>query len=210
MSKRNIKYNQNLSLPSGPGVYFIKNTRTGKVYVGQSENIRRRAASHIYELKSNKHSSKAMQEDWNSRLSDDEFEFVVACTCDKESLLEKEKDLIKITVENGNCYNKIVYDGGAGDTTAAARQAAHRQRQREAGLVELRGVWVPAELAEQARKVVAELVERERAEKNAALIRGGYSGMWKCTICGRVGSVGRCCGDETREPADAAPHKGRQ
>ena len=23
---------------------------------------------------------------------------------------------------------------------------------------------------------------------------------YKCTICGRVGTVGRCCGDETREP----------
>ena len=91
----------------------------------------------------------------------------------------------------------------------ARAQAAYRKRQREAGLVKL-DAWVPAELVEQARKVVAELVERERAEKNAALIRGGYSGMWKCTICGRVGSVGRCCGDETREPADAAPHKGRQ
>lgn len=82
---------------------------------------------------------------------------------------------------------------------------AFRDRKREAGEIELRGVWIPAELAEQARKVVAELVERERAEKNSALIRAGYSGMWKCTICGRIGSVGRCCGDETREPIDAAP-----
>jgi len=94
------------------------------------------------------------------------------------------------------------------DTTAAARQAAHRRRRQEAGLTELRGVWVPAELVEQARKVVAELVERKRAEKNAALIRNGYSGMWECTICGRIGSVGRCCGDETRKPADAAPLRG--
>lgn len=23
---------------------------------------------------------------------------------------------------------------------------------------------------------------------------------WRCTICGRIGSVGRCCGLETREP----------
>ena len=25
-----------------------------------------------------------------------------------------------------------------------------------------------------------------------------YDGLWKCTVCGRVGSVGRCCGDNTR------------
>ena len=24
--------------------------------------------------------------------------------------------------------------------------------------------------------------------------------LYKCTVCGRVGTVGRCCGDETREP----------
>jgi len=23
--------------------------------------------------------------------------------------------------------------------------------------------------------------------------------LYRCTVCGRVGSVGRCCGDETRE-----------
>src|SRR5690606_20851960 len=24
--------------------------------------------------------------------------------------------------------------------------------------------------------------------------------LWRCTVCGRVGTVGRCCGEETREP----------
>lgn len=24
--------------------------------------------------------------------------------------------------------------------------------------------------------------------------------LWRCTVCGRVGAVGRCCGEETREP----------
>ena len=23
---------------------------------------------------------------------------------------------------------------------------------------------------------------------------------YRCTVCGRVGTVGRCCGEETREP----------
>lgn len=46
----------------------------------------------------------------------------------------------------------------------ARAQAAYRKRQREAGLVKL-DVWVPAELAEQARKVVAELVERHKGRQ---------------------------------------------
>lgn len=24
--------------------------------------------------------------------------------------------------------------------------------------------------------------------------------LYRCTVCGRVGTVGRCCGEETREP----------
>lgn len=27
---------------------------------------------------------------------------------------------------------------------------------------------------------------------------------YKCTVCGRIGSVGRCCGDETRIPLNKA------
>ena len=30
--------------------------------------------------------------------------------------------------------------------------------------------------------------------------------LWRCTVCGRVGTVGRCCGEETREPY--RPNKG--
>lgn len=28
--------------------------------------------------------------------------------------------------------------------------------------------------------------------------------LWRCTVCGRVGTVGRCCGEETREPVSHA------
>ncbi len=27
--------------------------------------------------------------------------------------------------------------------------------------------------------------------------------LWRCTVCGRLGTVGRCCGEETREPVRA-------
>ena len=26
--------------------------------------------------------------------------------------------------------------------------------------------------------------------------------LWRCTVCGRFGAVGRCCGEETRERAN--------
>ena len=28
--------------------------------------------------------------------------------------------------------------------------------------------------------------------------------LYECTVCGRIGSVGRCCGDETRRPLNNA------
>jgi hypothetical protein len=31
--------------------------------------------------------------------------------------------------------------------------------------------------------------------------------MYRCTICGREGSVGRCCGDDTRIPLNDAAEK---
>jgi hypothetical protein len=28
--------------------------------------------------------------------------------------------------------------------------------------------------------------------------------QWQCTVCGRIGRVGRCCGNETRKPLNEA------
>ena len=30
------------------------------------------------------------------------------------------------------------------------------------------------------------------------------SDLWRCTVCGRIGTVGRCCGEGTREPVQAS------
>ena len=50
------------------------------------------------------------------------------------------------------------------DTTAAARQAAHRQRLSAAGIEVVR-IKVPSELVEQARRVVNELIEQHKGQK---------------------------------------------
>ena len=34
----------------------------------------------------------------------------------------------------------------------------------------------------------------------AAVDEAKETDLWRCTVCGRVGTVGRCCGEETREP----------
>jgi hypothetical protein len=34
--------------------------------------------------------------------------------------------------------------------------------------------------------------------------------LWRCTICGQIGTVGRCCGNDTREPLNDAARKEQQ
>ena len=34
---------------------------------------------------------------------------------------------------------------------------------------------------------------------DAAVDEAKEADLWRCTVCGRVGTVGRCCGEETRE-----------
>lgn len=38
------------------------------------------------------------------------------------------------------------------------------------------------------------------AQQPAAVDGAKEADLWRCTVCGRVGTVGRCCGEETREP----------
>lgn len=48
------------------GIYAIINKDNGKVYIGETQNIRHRSKAHISLLKSGKHTCKALQEDYDS------------------------------------------------------------------------------------------------------------------------------------------------
>ena len=47
------------------GIYKIENKVNGKVYIGQSVNIKKRWKQHKYELNSNNHVNKHLQASWN-------------------------------------------------------------------------------------------------------------------------------------------------
>jgi len=55
-----------------------------------------------------------------------------------------------------------------------------------------------------------EWIERGRTEEEkaaalkqpAAVDEAKETDLWRCTVCGRMGTVGRCCGEETRERAN--------
>ncbi len=48
--------------------------------------------------------------------------------------------------------------------------------------------------------VIRRLIATAAATNAAPTIAEDDVALWKCTGCGRIGSVGRCCGDHTREP----------
>jgi predicted nucleic acid-binding Zn-ribbon protein len=48
------------------------------------------------------------------------------------------------------------------------------------------------------------LAEIRAAQQSASVDEVKETDLWRCTVCGRVGTVGRCCGEETREPVNYA------
>ena len=50
---------------SPSGIYSITNTKNGKVYIGQSENVYLRRAQHTHALKHHNHPNEHLQKDYN-------------------------------------------------------------------------------------------------------------------------------------------------
>lgn len=76
------------------GIYRIKNLKTGKIYIGQSNDIRSRIKNHIKNLTCGTHTNKGLQEDYdNCGLSI--FDYDILFECDKNDLFELESKTIK-------------------------------------------------------------------------------------------------------------------
>ncbi len=56
------------------GVYALINRNTGRMYIGETEDIRRRCKAHINLLKSGKHNNSELQNDYNNNYP---FEIIV-------------------------------------------------------------------------------------------------------------------------------------
>ena len=46
----------------------------------------------------------------------------------------------------------------------------------------------------------AEQLAAVTAERDQLRDVANEPNLWRCTVCGRIGTVGRCCGENTREP----------
>lgn len=94
-------------------VYKISNVITGNVYIGVTNNFKRRISSHKYRLNKGNHYSKLMQEDFNL-YGLDSFEFDIIedniDTFDEATKTESECIMKFNAIENG--YNKLINNVG--------------------------------------------------------------------------------------------------
>lgn len=70
-------------------VYKIINTETGRIYIGQTVNYKRRLNEHKCDLNHNRHSNSDLQQDYN-KYGWNSFKFKILEVCSKSNLLIRE------------------------------------------------------------------------------------------------------------------------
>ncbi|AKG35302.1 GIY-YIG nuclease family protein [Paenibacillus durus] len=101
------------SLPTSPGVYLMKDSLGGIIYVGKSKNLKKRVQSYFYNLRS--HPKKVKQlvghiKDLEHRVTDTEFEaFMLECR-----LIQELKPMYNKKMKNPLAYTYIVIKSSAG------------------------------------------------------------------------------------------------
>ncbi len=88
------------------GIYEIKNKENGKVYIGQTHNMKERFQRHRYKLRSNKHYNKHLQNSWN-KYGEQSFEFMFLEGCDIKQLTAAEQKWIDKHPPS-QLYNRIL------------------------------------------------------------------------------------------------------
>ena len=105
---------QNNNYTGVAGIYMIICNENGKVYIGQTNNLRRRETEHFNELSHHKHHNLDIQSDYD-RYGKDAFSFTVIESGDytQEELNHKEKEAIEKYggIESDKTYN--VFSGGS-------------------------------------------------------------------------------------------------
>lgn len=88
------------------GIYQITNLKSGKLYIGQSVDVKKRIKDHIYELSHGMHGNRYLQSAWN-KYGAANFVFSVLEVVPEESLTEREKYWVEFYggYESDKLYN---------------------------------------------------------------------------------------------------------
>lgn len=76
------------------GIYAITNMINGKIYIGQSVDIKDRFAHHKSMLRHNRHENDYLQKAWN-KYGESNFEFKILTECSEEEMDNIERDYIQ-------------------------------------------------------------------------------------------------------------------
>ena len=108
------------------GIYIIRNTVNGKVYIGQSRRLTNRQYTHFRSLEKGEHHNKHLQRSYDT-YGADAFEFEVLEYCDLENLDEREKYWIKqYDAVNGDRGYNNEYGGNVGKEVSERVREAKR------------------------------------------------------------------------------------
>lgn len=89
------------------GIYVILNTKNGKVYIGQAQDIRKRWNKHKSRLCKGVHENQHLQRAWD-KYGAKSFKFQKLEYCDASQLDEREQHYLDIYMPKGACYNIAV------------------------------------------------------------------------------------------------------
>ena len=100
------------------GIYMIKNLKNGKVYIGQSVDVRSRWYAHKNDLRKKSHKNIKLQNAWN-KYGEENFSFEVILTCPKEELNYNEKYYVTKYNSYKEGYNMTL---GGNDNTSYPKE----------------------------------------------------------------------------------------
>lgn len=86
------------------GIYVILHKKSGKIYLGQSQNIHKRWGEHRRDLIRNAHHNPRLQNAWN-KYGAKEFKFQILEYCSVDQLNEREQHYLDIYKRKDICYN---------------------------------------------------------------------------------------------------------
>ena len=103
-------------------IYQIKNSKTGKCYIGQTTDFKRRKREHLNELRKHKHSNLYLQNAFD-KYGEDSFEFTILEECEKEQANDREIFWLNNFggFESSNNYN-LCQAGGAKGISEETRE----------------------------------------------------------------------------------------
>jgi group I intron endonuclease len=148
------------------GIYSIRNTSNGKIYIGQSVNLKKRKASHFSYLRNRKHRNEYLQRAYLA--NPDVFVFDVVELCAPELLNTKEREWIDKFDSMNEKFGYNLETGGKADFKKSA-ETIEKMR------VAASGKTIPPEVrAKMSVSAKGRIVSAETRAKNAEAAKRLY------------------------------------